>query len=42
MILEIDPEVEKEFRENAIRVYGNSEDPLKKAMEVAIKRWIEK
>ncbi|MBL7169707.1 MAG: hypothetical protein ISS48_01685 [Candidatus Aenigmarchaeota archaeon] len=40
--VEVDPELEREFRKNAMEVYGYSKGSIKKAATAAIKRWIEK
>jgi len=39
--LEIDKELERKFRELAMRRYGFTKGALKKAAETAIKRWTE-
>lgn len=39
--LELDKELERKFRELAMRRYGFSKGSIKKAAEVAIKRWSE-
>jgi len=38
--LEIDEELERRFREEAMREFGYSEGSLKKASEMAISKWI--
>ncbi len=39
--LEIDKELERKFRELAMRRYGFTKGSIKKAAEMAIKRWTE-
>ena len=39
--LEIDKELERKFRELAMRRYGFTKGSIKKAAETAIKRWTE-
>ena len=37
----IDPKVEKEFRKNAMKVFGYGKGSLSKAAEQAFKKWIQ-
>ena len=37
--IELEPEFEREFREKAMKVYGYSKGSLKRAANVALKKW---
>lgn len=39
--VELEPELEREFREKAMRVYGYSKGSIKKAASAAMRQWTE-
>ena len=38
--VELEPALEKEFRQHAMQAYGYSKGSLKKAFEVAVNEWV--